>query len=131
MDEDMSPSSLDRVMHILGEKFVEEVGIELDVGKGVHRCVDGGIFRRDGQLCDCLSSALLFGVGKEGGNSMGLILEARSPFFSFYFHEPESWVFRCFELCFVVRTEAKGGKMCPIKRARLHSKLCSMMIQYT
>ena len=48
MDEDMSPSSLDRAMHILGGKFVEEVGNELDVGKGAHRCVDGGIFRRDG-----------------------------------------------------------------------------------
>ena len=48
MDEDMSPSSLDRVMHILGGKFGEEVGIELDVGKGAYRCVDGGTFRRDG-----------------------------------------------------------------------------------
>ena len=48
MDEDMSPSSLDRAMHILGGEFAEEVGIELDVGKGVHRYVDGGIFRRDG-----------------------------------------------------------------------------------
>ena len=48
MDEDMSPSSLDRAMHVLDERFGEEVGIELDVGKGAHRCVDGGIFRRDG-----------------------------------------------------------------------------------
>ena len=48
MDEDMSPSSLDRAMHILGGEFVEEVGIELNVGKGAHRCVDEGIFRRDG-----------------------------------------------------------------------------------
>ena len=29
------------------------------------------------------SSDLLFGVGKKGGNSMGLILEARSPYFPF------------------------------------------------
>ena len=48
MDEDMSPSSLDRAMHISGGKFAEEVGMELDVGKRAHRCVDGGIFRRDG-----------------------------------------------------------------------------------
>ena len=48
MDEDMSPSSLDRAMHVLVGKLAEEVGIELDVGKGAHRCVDGGIFRRDG-----------------------------------------------------------------------------------
>ena len=48
MDEDMSPSSLDRAMPVLGGEFVEEVGIELDVGKEAHRCVDGGIFRRDG-----------------------------------------------------------------------------------
>ena len=48
MDEDMSPSSLDRAMYVLGGKFAEEVGTELDVGKGAHRCVDGGIFRRDG-----------------------------------------------------------------------------------
>ena len=48
MDEDMSPSSLNRAMHISGGKFAEEVGIGLDVGKGAHRCVDGGIFRRDG-----------------------------------------------------------------------------------
>lgn len=48
MDEDMSPSSLDRAMHVLGEEFAEEVEIELDVGTGAHRCVDGGIFRRDG-----------------------------------------------------------------------------------
>ena len=48
MDEDMSPSSLDRAMYVLVEKFAEEVGIEMDDGKGPHRCVDGGIFRRDG-----------------------------------------------------------------------------------
>lgn len=48
MDEDMSPSSLVRVMHISGGEFAEEVGMELDVGKGAHRCVDGGLFRRDG-----------------------------------------------------------------------------------
>ena len=48
MDEDMSPSSLVRAMHVLGGKFAEEVGIELDAGKGAHRCVDGGLFRRDG-----------------------------------------------------------------------------------
>ena len=61
----------------------------------------------------------------------GLFLRRGVPFFVFSFHEPESWVFCCFELCFVVRTEAEGGEMCPVKRARLYSKLCSMMIQYT
>ena len=48
MDDDMSPSSLDRAMHVSGGEFGEEAGIELDVGKGAHRCVDGGLFRRDG-----------------------------------------------------------------------------------
>ena len=48
MDEDMSPSSVDRAMSVFGGEFAEEVGIELDVGKGAHRCVDGGIVRRDG-----------------------------------------------------------------------------------
>lgn len=69
--------------------------------------------------------------GKDGGNSMGLILEASSPFYFLLFHEPESWVFCAFELCFVVRTEAGGCELCPVKWARLHSKLCSMMIQHT
>lgn len=48
MDEDMSPSSLIRAMHMAGEEFGEEVRIELDVGKGIYRCVDGGFIRRDG-----------------------------------------------------------------------------------
>ena len=45
-----------------------------------------------------LSSDLLFQVGTEGGNSMGLILEARSPFSPFIFHEPESRVFYAFRV---------------------------------
>ena len=71
------------------------------------------------------------GWGKKEVTRWGLFLRRGVPFFVFSFHEPEFWVFCCFELCFVVRTEAEGGEMCPVKWARLYSKLCSMMIQYT
>ena len=69
-----------------------------------------------------LPSNSLPGVGKEGGNSMGLILEARSslsPFISTSLNLVSSVPF---ELCFVVRTESRGCKMRPVKWARLSFK---------
>ena len=45
MDEDMSPSSLIHAMHMAWvEGLGRRLGLMLDVRKGTHRCVDGGIF---------------------------------------------------------------------------------------
>ena len=61
------------------------LGLCLDVEKGAHRCVDGEFSSRWIDMRLPLSSLLSFsGPSREDmGNSMGLILEARSPSFLF------------------------------------------------
>ena len=45
MDEDMSPSSLVHAMQMARvEGLGRRLGLMPDVGKGVHRCLDGGTF---------------------------------------------------------------------------------------
>ena len=55
-------------------------------------------------------SDLLLGED-EGGNSMGLILEARNHTVFFFTTEPVPWIFSFFESCFIVRTGGKGGEI--------------------
>ena len=94
------------------------VWLGLDVGKGFHRCVDGGFFVVvDSYAIACFAPVLR--DGEEVGNSMGLILEARSPFF---FTESDSWVFSPSCSALLSEQTEKAVRFCPVERARLHSK---------